>query len=189
MADEAHLVEKSRIMDGTRMERALSRLATEIVESNHGADNIYLVGIRRRGVPLAERLRDKIEALEGTQPLYGIIDITLYRDDLSTVGANPIVNRTELAEDIEGKCIVLVDDVLYTGRTIRAAMDQLMDFGRPKKVQLAVLIDRGKEHRELPIQADFVGKVVPTKQTEIIKVMLKEFDDIEAVGIFERPGD
>jgi pyrimidine operon attenuation protein/uracil phosphoribosyltransferase len=164
MADEASLVEKSRIMDGTRMERALSRLATEIVESNHGAENIYLVGIRRRGVPLAERLRDKIEALEGTKPLYGIIDITLYRDDLSTVGANPIVNRTELGEDIEGKCIVLVDDVLYTGRTIRAAMDQLMDFGRPKWVQLAVLIDRGKEHRELPIQADFVGKVVPTSR-------------------------
>lgn len=189
MADEAKLVEKSRIMDGTRMERALSRLATEIVEANHGAANIYLVGIRRRGVPLAERLRDKIEALEGTRPLYGIIDITLYRDDLSTVGANPIVNRTELAEDIDGKCIVLVDDVLYTGRTIRAALDQLMDFGRPKKVQLAVLIDRGREHRELPIQADFIGKVVPTKQTEIIKVMLQEFDDTEAVGIFERPSE
>jgi pyrimidine operon attenuation protein/uracil phosphoribosyltransferase len=189
MADEAHLDEKSRIMDETRMERALSRLATEIVEANHGAENIYLVGIRRRGVPLAERLRDKIEANEGTKPLYGIIDITLYRDDLSTVGANPIVNRTELAEDIEGRCIVLVDDVLYTGRTIRAALDQLMDFGRPKRVQLAVLIDRGKEHRELPIQADFVGKVVPTKSTEIIKVMLKEFDDIEAVGIFERPSE
>jgi len=189
MADEANLVEKSRIMDEARMERALSRLASEIVESNHGADGLYLVGIRRRGVPLAERIRDKIEALEGTRPSYGIIDITLYRDDLSTVGANPIVNRTELTEDIEGKCIVLVDDVLYTGRTIRAALDQLMDFGRPKKVQLAVLIDRGREHRELPIQADFIGKVVPTKQTEIIKVMLKEFDDIEAVGIFERPSD
>ena len=140
-------------------------------------------------MPLAERLADKIEQLEGQRPLYGILDITLYRDDLSTVGANPIVNRTELDADIEDKIIVLVDDVLYTGRTIRAAMDQLMDFGRPKKVQLAVLIDRGREHRELPIQADFIGKVVPTKQTEIIKVMLKEFDDIEAVGIFERPVD
>ena len=138
-------------------------------------------------MPLAERLRDKIEALEGERPLYGILDITLYRDDLSTVGANPIVNRTELEQDIENKIIVLVDDVLYTGRTIRAAMDALMDFGRPRKVQLAVLIDRGREHRELPIQADFIGKVVPTKQTEIIKVMLKEFDDVEAVGIFERP--
>lgn len=189
MADEINLVEKSRIMDGSRMKRALSRLASEIVEENHGAKDLYLVGIRRRGVPLAERLAEKIEVLEGARPLYGILDITLYRDDLSTVGANPIVNRTELDADIEGKTIVLVDDVLYTGRTIRAALDQLMDFGRPKKVQLAVLIDRGREHRELPIQADFIGKVVPTKQTEIIKVMLKEFDDIEAVGIFERPAE
>ena len=169
------------------MKRALSRLASEIVEANHGAADLYLVGIRRRGVPLAERLADLIEKAEGARPLYGILDITLYRDDLSTVGANPIVNRTELDEDIGDKVIVLVDDVLYTGRTIRAAMDQLMDFGRPRKVQLAVLIDRGREHRELPIQADFIGKVVPTKQTEIIKVMLKEFDDVEAVGIFERP--
>jgi pyrimidine operon attenuation protein/uracil phosphoribosyltransferase len=189
MADEFKLVEKSRIMDSARMKRALSRLASEIVEENQGARDLYIVGIRRRGVPLAERIVDKIEAIEGERPQYGIIDITLYRDDLSTVGANPIVNRTELEHDIEGKIIVLVDDVLYTGRTIRAALDQLMDFGRPRKVQLAVLIDRGREHRELPIQADFVGKVVPTKQTEIIKVMLKEFDDVEAVGIFERPSD
>ena len=171
------------------MKRALSRLSSEIVEANHGADDLYLVGIRRRGVPLAERLADLIEKAEGARPLYGILDITLYRDDLSTVGANPIVNRTELDEDIGDKVIVLVDDVLYTGRTIRAAMDQLMDFGRPRKVQLAVLIDRGREHRELPIQADFIGKTVPTKSSEIIKVMLKEFDDVEAVGIFERPTD
>lgn len=187
MTDENSLAEKSRIMDSARMKRAISRLASEIVEENQGANNLYIVGIRRRGVPLAERIVEKIEALEGIKPLYGIIDITLYRDDLSTVGANPIVNRTELGDDIEGKIVVLVDDVLYTGRTIRAAMDQLMDFGRPKKVQLAVLIDRGREHRELPIQADFVGKVVPTKQAEIVKVMLEEYDDVEAVGIFERP--
>lgn len=187
MADDFHLVEKSRIMDAAAMKRGLRRLATEIVEKNQGADDLYLVGIRRRGVPLAERITDKIEELEGKRPLYGILDITLYRDDLSTVGANPVVNRTHLDDDIENKIIVLIDDVLYTGRTVRAAMDQLMDFGRPKRVQLAVLIDRGREHRELPIQADFVGKLVPTKQTEIIKVMLKEFDDIEAVGIFERP--
>ncbi len=169
------------------MKRALSRLASEIVEKNRGVTDLYLVGIRRRGVPLAERIARRIETLEGSPPLAGILDITLYRDDLSTVGANPIVNRTELEQDIENKIIVLVDDVLYTGRTIRAAMDQLMDFGRPRKVQLAVLIDRGREHRELPIQADFIGKIVPTKQTEIIKVMLKEFDEVEAVGIFERP--
>lgn len=186
MAEQVNLVEKSRIMDSTMIKRALRRLATQIVESNHGATDLYIVGIRRRGVPLAERIVSKIEAIEGEKPLYGILDITLYRDDLSTVGANPIVNRTELDHDIDGKNIVLVDDVLYTGRTIRAAMDQLMDFGRPRKVQLAVLIDRGTEHRELPIQADFVGKMVPTKQTEIIKVMLKEFDEVEAVGIFER---
>ncbi len=169
------------------MKRAISRLASEIVEENQGAKDLYLVGIRRRGVPLADRIADKIENLEGMRPHYGILDITLYRDDLSTVGANPIVNRTELESDIEDKVVVLIDDVLYTGRTIRAALDQLMDFGRPRRVQLAVLIDRGREHRELPIQADFVGKIVPTKQTEIIKVMLKEFDDVEAVGIFERP--
>ena len=187
MGDEIHLVEKSRIMDSAAIKRALRRLATEIVEANHGPSDLYIVGIRRRGVPLADHIVDKIEALEGERPLAGILDITLYRDDLSTVGASPIVNRTELEHDIEGKNIILVDDVLYTGRTIRAALDQLMDFGRPRKVQLAVLIDRGREHRELPIQADFIGKVVPTKQTEIIKVMLKEFDEVEAVGIFERP--
>lgn len=185
MAD-ANLVEKSRIMNSASIKRAMARLASEIVENNHGADKLYLVGIRRRGVPLAETLVKHIEDLEGAKPIFGILDITLYRDDLSTVGANPIVNRTELNEDIEDKNIVLVDDVLYTGRTIRAALDQLMDFGRPNKVQLAVLVDRGKEHRELPIQADYVGKTVPTKKSEIIKVMLKEFDDVEAVGIFEK---
>lgn len=189
MADEFNLIEKAIIMDSARMKRALSRLASEIVEENQGAKDLYLVGIRRRGVPLAERLFKKIEQLEGEKPLYGIIDITLYRDDLSTVGANPIVNKTELDTDIEDKNIILVDDVLYTGRTIRAALDQLMDFGRPRKVKLAVLIDRGHEHRELPIQADFVGKLVPTSQNEIIKVMLKEFDDREAVGIYEIPAD
>ncbi|MGI9036118.1 MAG: bifunctional pyr operon transcriptional regulator/uracil phosphoribosyltransferase PyrR [Pyrinomonadaceae bacterium] len=187
MTDEYGLVEKSRIMDAARMKRALSRLASEIVEENQGAKDLYIVGIRRRGVPLAERIVDKIEHLEGERPLSGIIDITLYRDDLSTVGANPIVNRTELDADIENKNIILVDDVLYTGRTIRAALDQLMDFGRPRRVQLAVLIDRGKEHRELPIQADFTGKIVPTKRSEIVKVMLKEYDDEEAVWIYEKP--
>jgi pyrimidine operon attenuation protein/uracil phosphoribosyltransferase len=186
MADEYGLVQKSKIMDAARMTRALSRLASEIVEENHGAKDLYIVGIRRRGVPLAEKMVARIEQLEGVKPLYGIIDITLYRDDLSTVGANPIVNRTELGADIENKRIVLVDDVLYTGRTIRAALDQLMDFGRPNRVQLAVLIDRGKEHRELPIQADYIGKTVPTKKSEIVKVMLKEYDGEESVWIYEK---
>jgi pyrimidine operon attenuation protein / uracil phosphoribosyltransferase len=177
--------ERARIMDGARINRALARLASEIVEENHGTNDLYLVGIRRRGVPLAERMADKIADLEGVRPPVGIVDITLYRDDLSTVGAKPIVNRTEL-DDIEGRNIVLIDDVLYTGRTIRAALDQLIDFGRPRRVQLAVLVDRGKEHRELPIQADYVGKLVPTKRSEIIKVMLDEFDEEEGVVIVER---
>lgn len=189
MLEEYGLIEKARIMDAARINRALSRLASEIVEENQGARDLYLVGIRRRGVPLAERIAKKIEALEGTKPFLGSLDITLYRDDLSTVGASPIVNRTELDTSIENKNIVLVDDVLYTGRTIRAALDQLMDFGRPRKVRLAVLIDRGREHRELPIQADFIGKTVPTKRSEIIKVMLKEIDNEEAVGIFVRSAE
>jgi pyrimidine operon attenuation protein / uracil phosphoribosyltransferase len=184
---EINLVEKSRIMDGARINRALSRLASEIVEENQGVKDLYLVGIQRRGVPLAQRLADRIADLEGGKPPLGILDITLYRDDLSTVGANPIINRTQLDDDIEDRKIILIDDVLYTGRTIRAALDQLMDYGRPRRVQLAVLVDRGKEHRELPIQADYVGRTVPTKKSEIIKVMLKEFDDEEGVGIFERP--
>ncbi len=184
VSEEINFVEKAIIMDSSRINRAMSRIASEIVEENHGADNLYLVGIRRRGVPLAETLAKKIEEIEGTKPIFGIIDITLYRDDLSTVGANPIVNRTELDVDIDNKKIVLVDDVLYTGRTIRAALDQLMDFGRPDKVQLAVLVDRGREHRELPIHADYVGRIVPTSKSEIIKVMLKEFDGREAVGIY-----
>lgn len=189
MTDEHGLIEKARIMDAARINRALSRLASEIVEENQGVHDLYLVGIRRRGWPLAQRIAKKIEEIEGVAPFLGSLDITLYRDDLSIVGASPIVNRTELDVDIEDKNIVLVDDVLYTGRTIRAALDQLMDFGRPKKVRLAVLIDRGREHRELPIQADFIGKIVPTKRSEIIKVMLKEFDSEEGVGIFVRAGE
>ena len=178
--------EKARIMDGARINRVLARLASEIAEENHGAGDLYLIGIRRRGVPLAERLADRIAELEGERPPVGILDITLYRDDLSTVGANPIVNRTELPLSVENRNLVLVDDVLYTGRTIRAALDQLIDFGRPRRVQLAVLVDRGREHRELPIQADYVGKLVPTKKSEIIKVLLTEFDEEEGVAIVER---
>jgi len=161
--------EKARIMDSARINRALARLASEIVEENHGAGDLYLIGIRRRGVPLAERMADKIADLEGQRPPVGILDITLYRDDLSTVGVKPIVNRTDLPGDIENRNIVLIDDVLYTGRTVRAGIDQLIDFGRPRRVQLAVLIDRGKEHRELPIQADYIGKLVPTRRAKSSK--------------------
>jgi pyrimidine operon attenuation protein/uracil phosphoribosyltransferase len=183
MADEFKLVEKSRIMDATRMKRALSRLASEIVEENQGAEDLYLVGIRRRGVPLAERIADKIEGIEGKRPLYGILDITLYRDDLSTVAHQPVVGATDIPVDINGKNVVLVDDVLFTGRTIRAAMDALIDFGRPKTIQLAVVIDRG--HRELPIRADYVGKNVPTSSKEVIGVKLSDIDGADSVVIKE----
>jgi pyrimidine operon attenuation protein/uracil phosphoribosyltransferase len=170
---------KSQIMDATGMSRAISRLASQIVERNVGTSDLLLVGIRRRGVPLAERIADKIHQLEGVRPLTGQLDITLYRDDLSTIGPQPVVNRTDIPEDVTDRTVVLVDDVLYTGRTVRAAMDELVDFGRPKRIELAVLIDRG--HRELPIQADYVGKYIQTSDSEIIKVMLSEFDDEEQV--------
>lgn len=176
-------------MDGARINRALARLASEILEENHGVDDLYLVGIQRRGVPLANRIADKINDLEGVRPPVGILDITLYRDDLTTVGASPVINRTEINESVENRTIVLVDDVLYTGRTIRAALDALVDFGRPRRVQLAVLIDRGREHRELPIQAEYIGKIVPTKKSEIIKVLLDDFDREEGVTIVEKPHD
>jgi len=177
-------VEKARIMDAARINRAISRLASEIVERNKGVDGLMLVGIRRRGVPLAERIGEKIKELEGARVPIGEMDITLYRDDLSTIAPNPVVSQTRLPEDITDRTIVLVDDVLYTGRTVRAALDQLIDYGRPRKVQLAVLIDRG--HRELPIQADYIGKIVPTKESEIIKVMLDEIDEAEQVVIVEQ---
>lgn len=176
---------KAQVMDETGMVRALSRLATEIVERNRGTEDLLIVGIRRRGVPLAERIAAKIKEIEGVEVPVATLDITLYRDDLSTVGPRPVVSKTELPDKITGKTIVLVDDVLYTGRTIRAALDELIDFGRPRRVQLAVLIDRG--HRELPIHADYVGKMVPTKDSEIIKVMLREYDETEQVVIVELP--
>ncbi|MEP7273500.1 MAG: bifunctional pyr operon transcriptional regulator/uracil phosphoribosyltransferase PyrR [Acidobacteriota bacterium] len=174
---------KSRVMTVDDMQRVMARIASQIVENNPDLANVLLVGIRRRGVPLAGRLAAKIAETEKTAIATGALDITLYRDDLSTVGDRPVVNRTELPGDITGRAIILVDDVLYTGRTIRAALDELIDFGRPRKVELAVLIDRG--HRELPIQADYVGKFVQTSDNEIIKVMLPEFDDKEEVILVE----
>lgn len=174
---------KAHIMDAAGIARALSRLASEIVERNRGTKDLLLVGIRRRGVPLAERIADRIEQLEGQRPATGQLDITLYRDDLSTVGPRPVVNKTDIPADVTDSAIVLVDDVLYTGRTVRAALDELVDFGRPRIVELAVLIDRG--HRELPIQADYVGKQVQTTDSEIVKVMLKDYDEEEQVIVVE----
>ena len=177
--------EKVRIMDGARINRALARLASEIVEENHGASDLYLVGVQRRGVPLANRLADKIADLEGYRPPVGVVDITLYRDDLSTVGANPIVNRTDLPIDVEGRNVLLIDDVLYTGRTIRAALDALIDFGRPRAIQLVVMVDRG--HRELPIKADYVGKNLPTSARQSVRVRLQEIDGADEVTIEGEP--
>ena len=175
--------EKARVMTAADINRVMARLASQIVENNPDLSNVLLVGIRRRGVPLAERLAAKIKEMDKVAVSTGALDITLYRDDLSTVAEQPVVNKTELPADITGRTIILVDDVLYTGRTVRAALDELIDFGRPCRVQLAVLVDRG--HRELPIQADYVGKVVSTTDTEIIKVMLPEFDEKEEVIVVE----
>src|SRR2546423_1856795 len=162
--------EKVRIMDGARINRALARLASEIVEENHGISDLVLIGIRRRGVPLANRIADKISDLEGKRPPVGILDITLYRDDLSTVGAKPVVSGTELPGDIEGRCIVLIDDVLYTGRTVRAALDQLIDFGRPRRGQLWGFNGSGNQHPALPRYGGYIRQRVATKKREIIKI-------------------
>ncbi|HNV92965.1 MAG TPA: bifunctional pyr operon transcriptional regulator/uracil phosphoribosyltransferase PyrR, partial [Candidatus Cloacimonas sp.] len=172
---------KSQIMDKDQMERSLQRMAHEIIEQNRGLEKIRLVGIRSRGVPLAERLSSYLKLITNQEIPVGILDITLYRDDLSTISHQPIIKGSAIDFDIEDSIIVLVDDVLYTGRTVRAAIDALMDFGRPKQIQLAVLIDRG--HRELPIKADYVGKNVPTSKEEIIKVALEEIDGEDSVQI------
>jgi pyrimidine operon attenuation protein/uracil phosphoribosyltransferase len=175
---------KKRLLDAARMARAFRRLAIEIVERNRGLDDLIIIGIRSRGVPIAERVAREIEEMEGAPVPIGILDITLYRDDLTTIAPQPLVKPTKLPEPIDDKVVVLVDDVLYTGRTVRAALDALIDFGRPKAVQLAVLIDRG--HRELPIHADFVGKTVPTDRQEVIKVKLTETDGEDEVLLLEK---
>lgn len=177
------LTEKTVIMDTQGIRRALIRIAHEIIEKNKEVNDIVLVGIRTRGVPLAERLANEISNIEGKKVPVGILDITLYRDDLSTLSHQPIVRETEIAVDITGKKVILVDDVLFTGRTIRSALDALNDLGRPQVIQLAVLIDRG--HRELPIRADYVGKNVPTSRKEIVSVCLADLDEIDQVVIKE----
>jgi len=172
---------KSQIMDSAQMKRSLQRMAHEIIEQNRGLEKIRLVGIRSRGVPLAHQLSDYLKLISNQEVPVGVLDITLYRDDLSTISHQPVIKGSQLDFEIENAIVVLVDDVLYTGRTVRAAIDALMDFGRPRQIQLAVLIDRG--HRELPIKADYVGKNVPTSKEEIIKVALSEIDGENSVKI------
>lgn len=173
------LIKKAIVMDGIQIRRTIMRIAHEIVERNKGVANLILVGIRKRGVPLAERIARAIEKFEEVTIPVGALDITLYRDDLQMISTRPVVGQTEINEDINDSTVVLVDDVLFTGRTVRAALDELIDFGRPKAIQLAVLVDRG--HREFPIRADFVGKNVPTSNRETVVVLLKETDDDERV--------
>jgi len=176
--------EKAKVLDQEALQRSLLRIAHEIVEKNKGTKGLCLVGIRNRGAYLAQRLADCIEKIEREKIPVGILDITLYRDDLTLVATSPVVSKTEIDFDITGKNLVLVDDVLYTGRTVRAALDALIDFGRPRSIQLAVLIDRG--HRELPIRADYAGKNIPTAQNETVEVHLLETDGEDAVVIVEK---
>src|SRR5262249_37622008 len=177
-------IEKSCVMTAADMNRVVARIASQIVENNPDLSNVLLVGIRRRGVPLAERLAARIKEMDGVDIATGALDITLYRDDLSTVGERPVVNKTELPTTITAKTILLLVDVLARARTCRAVMHDLIDFGRPRRVQLAGLIARG--WRELPIQADYIGKYVTTTEKEIIKVMLPEFDGTEQVLLVEQ---
>ncbi len=176
--------EKAKILDKEAINRSVMRIAHEIIEKNKGTADLCVVGIRNRGVYIAKRLAECIKKIEGKDIAVGALDITLYRDDLALASGQPLVRKTEIDFDINDKKLVLVDDVLYTGRTIRAALDALIDFGRPKSIQLAVLVDRG--HRELPIRADFVGKNIPTSKQEAVAVHLEESDGNDAVLIVEQ---
>lgn len=178
------LREKTRILDRESLDKTLARIAHEIVERVKPMESAAIIGIKCRGAYIAGRLADKMEKLTGRKPPVGALDITLYRDDLTQVSEQPVVHATEINFDIEGKVIILVDDVLYTGRTIRCALDALIDFGRPSQIQLAVLVDRG--HRELPIRADYVGKNVPTALKEVVEVKLSEIDGKDEVVICEK---
>jgi pyrimidine operon attenuation protein/uracil phosphoribosyltransferase len=175
--------EKAQLMDEKAIGRAITRISHEIIERNKGIEDVVLVGIKTRGVPIADRISKKIEQIEGSKVDTGQIDITLYRDDLKTINTDPVVNGSNIDFNINDKIVVLVDDVLYTGRTVRSALDAVVDIGRPKAIQLAVLVDRG--HRELPIRADYVGKNVPTSKDEIISVKLSEIDEEDSVTIKE----
>jgi pyrimidine operon attenuation protein/uracil phosphoribosyltransferase len=175
--------EKSKVMDKDSLTRTLTRMAHEILEKNKGTEDLVIIGVRTRGAFLASRLTDLIENIDGSRPLLGVLDITLYRDDLSSIAQQPVVHKTEIDFDINDKKVILVDDVLYTGRTVRAALDELIDFGRPQFIQLAVLVDRG--HRELPIRADYVGKNIPTSSKETIEVRLQESEGADEVVVME----
>jgi pyrimidine operon attenuation protein/uracil phosphoribosyltransferase len=172
---------KARVMDADDVRRAITRIAHEILERNGGVDGLAIVGIQTRGAFLARRVASEIMDIENEAVPVGILDITLYRDDLQTVADQPVVNESDIPFDIQGKSLILVDDVLYTGRTVRAALDEIVDFGRPRSVQLAVIVDRG--HRELPIRADYVGKNVPTSETEAVAVRITEKDGVDEVLI------
>jgi len=175
----------SKLLDAEDVRRALTRIAHEIIERDKGAADVVVVGIANRGDHLARRLAAEIQRIEGTEVRVGVLDITFYRDDIGLKAEAPEVHETRIPFDISGTTVVLVDDVLFTGRTIRAAMDALMDFGRPRRIQLAVLVDRG--HRELPIRADFVGKNVPTRRADDVRVLVTELDGEDAVVIEEAP--
>lgn len=177
------MIEKAQLMDEKAIGRAITRISHEIVERNKGIEDIVLVGIKTRGLPIANRIANKIEQIEGIKVNTGEVDITLYRDDLKEINLDPVINGSKINFDINNKKVILVDDVLYTGRTVRSALDAIMDLGRPTSIQLAVLVDRG--HRELPIRADYVGKNVPTSNKEIISVKLVEIDEQDSVTINE----
>lgn len=175
--------EKGTVMDAAHIKRALARIAHEILERNKGAERLVLIGIRNRGDILAKRIQKHIKEIESVELPLGILDITLYRDDFTSINYLPQIGKTEIPFDLNGKIVVLVDDVLYTGRTVRAALDEIIDFGRPREIQLAVLVDRG--HRELPIRPDYVGKNVPTSENELVDVQIEEVDGIDRVLIRE----
>ena len=175
--------EKAQLMDEKAIGRAITRISHEIIERNKGIEDVVLVGIKTRGVPIADRIGKKIQQIEGASVNTGEVDITLYRDDLKKIDVDPVINGSTVQFSIDDKIVILVDDVLYTGRTVRSALDAIIDIGRPKAIQLAVLVDRG--HRELPIRADYVGKNVPTSKGEIISVKLSEIDGEDSVTINE----
>ena len=176
--------ERQELMDGDRLARTLARMAHEILERHPDMAQVALVGVRTRGVPLARRLARTIKKAAGVEPAVGALDITLYRDDLTTIAPHPVLKGTDIPTSIDGRTVILVDDVLYTGRTVRAALDELIDFGRPARIRLAVVVDRG--HRELPIRADFVGRTLTTAREEVVQVLVREEDGEDRVVLLEK---